>query len=102
MSRTAGVPPIPLPPQCQVVVVEPPKSVPSKGTLVFIHGWPDTVKLWEPTQERFAALGYRCAAVGLPGYGTGQKKQSGFTFAEADELIQQAVAHVAQGASTSL
>lgn len=90
---------VPLPPQCQVAIVEPPKAVPSKGTLVFLHGWPDSVELWAPTQQRFASLGYKCAAVGLPGFGSGSKKngRQGYTFAETDELLMQAVSSVAQG-----
>lgn len=87
----------PLPPQCQTSVFEASKGVQLRGTIVFLHGWPDTVQMWEPTQERFARLGYRCAAVGLPGYGTGVKKKTGFKFTEVDDILEKAVAHVAQG-----
>lgn len=100
MVILAAVPP--LPPQCQVKIVpadesRKPAPVKKTTTLVFVHGWPDTIALWEPTQRHFASLGYRTASVGLPGYGTGTRKARGFTFKEADELLQQAITHVAQG-----
>lgn len=44
-------------------------------TLLMLHGWPDTLDLWDPT---VAALGahYRCVRLTLPGFDSGQKGQA--------------------------
>ena len=40
------------------------------GTLVFVHGWPDSASLWDGQVERLSREGYRCVCVTLPGFGT--------------------------------
>lgn len=44
-------------------------------TVVMLHGWPDTLALWDST---VAALrdGYRCVRLSLPGYDLGQPPRS--------------------------
>jgi pimeloyl-ACP methyl ester carboxylesterase len=39
-------------------------------TIVFLHGWPDDSRLWEPMCARLA-IHYRCVLVTLPGYSPG-------------------------------
>ena len=39
-----------------------------RGTLLFIHGFPDSSDLWKHQVPFFAANGYRCLVVDLPGF----------------------------------
>ena len=41
---------------------------PPKGTLVLLHGFPDTPALWLPTAEYFTQQGYRTIRIALPGF----------------------------------
>lgn len=43
------------------------KSDSPKDTLLFIHGFPDSPRLWSPTVKAMTASGYRCVLVALPG-----------------------------------
>jgi pimeloyl-ACP methyl ester carboxylesterase len=43
---------------------------PSDGPLlIFVHGWPALAIMWRHQLEHFAALGYRCIAPDMRGYG---------------------------------
>jgi pimeloyl-ACP methyl ester carboxylesterase len=43
---------------------------PPDGPLaIFVHGWPALAISWRPQLEHFAALGYRCVAPDMRGYG---------------------------------
>ena len=43
---------------------------PESGPLmVFVHGWPELGLVWRAQLERFAALGFRCVAPDMSGYG---------------------------------
>ncbi|RYH13888.1 MAG: alpha/beta hydrolase, partial [Alphaproteobacteria bacterium] len=37
--------------------------------MIFIHGWPEIGLLWERQLNHFAALGWRCVAPDMRGYG---------------------------------
>lgn len=50
-------------------------------SLVFIHGWPDTARLWERQVETFRAR-YRCVRITLPGFEYGSRRAYSF-----DEVI---------------
>ena len=54
----------------------------SGPSLVFVHGWPDTARLWE---RQVAALEsrYRCVRVTLPGFEPGSRRA--YSFAEVVE-----------------
>src|SRR5437016_13825685 len=59
------------------------------STIVMIHGWPDTYRLWN---AQVAALKnrYRCVRFSLPGFeGTGAKRA--YTLDEVIETIRQVV-----------
>ncbi|MCF4172144.1 alpha/beta fold hydrolase [Vibrio sp. McD22-P3] len=43
-------------------------------TIVMIHGWPDTYRLWDHQLERFKSR-YRCVRFSLPGYEHRQPRQ---------------------------
>ncbi len=42
---------------------------PGGPVLVFVHGWPALAMSWRPQLVHFAALGYRCIAPDMRGYG---------------------------------
>jgi pimeloyl-ACP methyl ester carboxylesterase len=42
---------------------------PDGPPLVFVHGWPALAFSWRPQLEHFAAMGYRCIAPDMRGYG---------------------------------
>jgi len=50
------------------VLIEQGGEGPSEGTLVFLHGWPDTPALWDETVAALAPR-WRCVRFALPGYG---------------------------------
>lgn len=49
-------------------VVEPKWPSPGGRTLVFLHGWPDSPRLWDAQIAHLSEAGHRCVAVPLPGY----------------------------------
>jgi pimeloyl-ACP methyl ester carboxylesterase len=42
---------------------------PDGPLLIFVHGWPALAMSWQPQLAHFAALGYRCVAPDMRGYG---------------------------------
>jgi pimeloyl-ACP methyl ester carboxylesterase len=44
-------------------------EVGSKGTVLFLHGFPELWYSWHNQMEHLAARGYRCVAPDLRGYG---------------------------------
>lgn len=44
-------------------------------TMVFVHGWPDTWRLWDRQVAHFAPLGWRCVRFTLPGYDIRQPRR---------------------------
>ena len=71
------------------------------GTLVFVHGWPDSASLWDGQVERLSREGYRCVCVTLPGFGTSALDRAhrfGYTFVEiADALARLIREEIATG-----
>ncbi|WP_028610790.1 alpha/beta fold hydrolase [Paenibacillus harenae] len=51
-----------------------------KQTLLFIHGWPADHRLFEYQFNVLPALGYRCIAIDLRGFGHSDKPWDGFSF----------------------
>lgn len=56
-------------------------------TLVFIHGWPDTARLWDRQVAAFRSH-YRCVRITLPGFEPGSRRAYSF-----DEVVER-IAHV--------
>lgn len=54
-------------------------------SLVFIHGWPDTARLWDAQVEALSDR-YRCVRFTLPGFEAGSRKA--YSFDEVSERIQ--------------
>lgn len=46
-----------------------PENPTDKPSVVCLHGWPESSRMWDPTLEALAAAGLRALAPDLPGYG---------------------------------
>jgi non-heme chloroperoxidase len=51
-----------------------------KKTILFIHGWPGSHKLFEYQFDRFPKLGYRCIGIDTRGFGDSDKPVHGYDF----------------------
>src|ERR1700755_1447819 len=58
--------------------------------LIFIHGWPELSRSWRPQRPVFAALGFRCVAPDMRGYGRSSTYTRHEDFAQA-EIVQDMV-----------
>jgi pimeloyl-ACP methyl ester carboxylesterase len=58
-------------------------------TIVFIHGWPDTHRLWDRQVAALAAR-YRCVRFTLPGFEPGRVRRA-YSLDEVVEVIRQVV-----------
>lgn len=59
-------------------------------TLIMIHGWPDTLNLWDKQVEYFKQS-YRCVTFTLPGFEHKPEKPQLFTIAEVVNVIASVV-----------
>ena len=55
-------------PALHTAITLPADGVAPRGTLVFIHGFPDTVDVWKDQIECMSEKGFRCLALALPGF----------------------------------
>lgn len=69
------------------------KGKPAGGTVVFIHGWPDSHALW---RHQVAALRnqFRCVLVTLPNFGPTADKRAGYNFPALVEMLHRTIGHV--------
>jgi pimeloyl-ACP methyl ester carboxylesterase len=69
-------------------------------TILLLHGWPDTHRLWD---AQVAALKgqYRCIRFTLPGFEPGARRQS-FTLDRVIEMIRQVIEQTAGGLPVTL
>lgn len=58
-------------------------------TIVMVHGWPDTHRLWDTTVEALRGH-YRCVRFTLPGFQPGAPKRA-YAFSEMVELLRKIV-----------
>ena len=71
--------------QPRVKTVEPAWPSPDGRTLVFVHGWPDSVDMWTPLIARLSRRGHTCVCVPLPWYpGGSDPEQADFNVAARD------------------
>ncbi|GIU28431.1 hypothetical protein TUM4644_26090 [Shewanella colwelliana] len=61
-------------------------------TIVMLHGWPDTYRLWDP-QVGILQSNYRCVRFSLPGYEDGQSRTL-YTLEQIVALIDEVVTAV--------
>ncbi len=62
-------------------------------TVVFIHGWPDDGRMWEP-QSSVLRAHYRCVLVTLPNFGERADKPGGYDFAQLVEGLKRTLDEV--------
>lgn len=69
-------------------------------TLVMLHGWPDTWRLWD---DQVAALKsrYRCVRFSLPGFEPGQPRRAA-SLDEIVALLRRVIEHVSPGRPVTL
>jgi len=72
-------------------------------TIVFIHGWPDTPRLWDSTIKEFSNE-YRCVNIGLPMYSSreqakslGVYRKSGYDLDEVVDMIADTIDESCRG-----
>lgn len=58
-------------------------------SIVFVHGWPDTRRLWDRQVEALSQR-YRCVRFSLPGFEAGQPSRT-YTLDDVVEVIRQVV-----------
>jgi pimeloyl-ACP methyl ester carboxylesterase len=66
-----------------------------KETIVMIHGWPDTYRLWD-AQVAFLAQKYRCVRFTLPGFDI-EKLRRAYTLAETIGIVKNLIERVSPG-----
>jgi len=64
-------------------------------TIIMIHGWPDTYRLWDATVEALRNR-YRCVRFTLPGFGLG-KEQRAYTFDELMAFLAEVIDRTSPG-----
>ena len=64
-------------------------------TIVMVHGWPDTYRLWD-AQVQFFKERYRCVRFTLPGFDAARARRA-YTLDEVAVLFKQVVEQVAPG-----
>lgn len=69
-------------------------------TIVFVHGWPDTLRLWD-RQVEFLRDRHRCVRFTLPGFSAGHPRYA-YSLEEVVEVIRQVVEQSAGGPVTLL
>ncbi|MBV8501385.1 MAG: alpha/beta hydrolase [Paucibacter sp.] len=69
-------------------------------TILMIHGWPDTCRLWDHQVEALSA-DYRCARFTLPGFEAGAKRRA-HTLDELCGFFERVVDAVSPGAPVTL
>ncbi|MBA3890909.1 MAG: alpha/beta hydrolase [Gemmatimonadaceae bacterium] len=69
------------------------------GVLVFIHGWPDTERLWDAQVEAFEGR-YRCIRFTLPGFEQGSRRA--YSFDEVIGHIHQVIDSACRGEQVTL
>ena len=76
------------------------ESGPREGPLlVFVHGWPALSIMWRRQLEHFGALGYRCIAPDMRGYGRSSAPRAREDYA-LELIVQDMVAEAVSGSKT--
>lgn len=71
-----------------------------RDTILLLHGWPDTHRLWDP-QVAVLAPHYRCLRLTLPGFAPGTPKQA-YSLAQVVATIARVIDHVSPDAPVTL
>jgi len=70
------------------------------GSIVMVHGWPDTYRLWD-AQVEFLKTNYRCIRFTLPGFEEGQERRLR-TVDEVTGFIRQVIEQLCPGRKVTL
>ena len=70
--------------------------------MIFIHGWPELGILWRAQLRHFAAVGWRCVAPGMRGYGGSSVPTSIAAYAVRELLDDMAELHEALGGEPAI
>jgi pimeloyl-ACP methyl ester carboxylesterase len=68
-------------------------------SLVFVHGWPDTARLWDRQVEAFR-LKYRCVRLTLPGFDRPARRA--YSYEAVVEHIREIIEHTCPGEKVTL
>jgi len=74
------------------VLIEDSACGPQAETLLMIHGWPDTYRIWD-AQVEFFRPHFRCVRLTLPGFDIRQPRQ-GYSLAQLTEHIRRVIEQV--------
>ena len=73
---------------------------PAAETIVMVHGWPDTYRLWDK-QVEYLKVRYRCIRFTLPGFDESQMRRI-YTLDEVTGLLRQIVEQLSPGRKVTL
>jgi pimeloyl-ACP methyl ester carboxylesterase len=82
------------------LVIEGPAAASPRDTVVMVHGWPDTLRLWDGTVAALADR-YRCVRFTLPGFEAGDPRRA-TTLDEITALLHQVAHHAGGGQPVTL
>lgn len=82
------------------VVIEGPADATPRDTLVMIHGWPDTLAVWDGTVAALAGR-IRCVRFTLPGFDAADEPRA-HALDEITELVRQVVLRAGGGVPVTL
>lgn len=82
------------------VWVDGPENASPRRTLVMVHGWPDSARLWDRSVAALASR-YRCVRFTLPGYDAADPPRA-HSLAELTALIHEVVKFAGGGAPVTL
>jgi len=57
-------------------------------TILFIHGWPASHKMFEYQFDRLPRMRYRCIGIDLRGFGNSDKPWSGYDYDQSADDIR--------------
>lgn len=66
----------------------------SKKTIVFLHGWPGSHKLFEYQFDKLPGLGYRCIGIDTRGFGNSDKPYHGYDYNTLADDVRAVVAAI--------
>jgi len=63
-----------------------------KKTILFLHGWPGSHKLFEYQFDQLPKMGYRCIGIDMRGFGESDKPLSGYDYNRLSDDVRMVVA----------
>ena len=83
-----------------------------KDTIVFMHGWPDDLNLFDDVIAVWSAAGYECAVMTIPNYplppgfagdnGNVPPRGQGFTFREVADMMRSTIRKIVGGSERTV